>query len=359
MKTTWSHILCYQNFLHLITYAIILIALCSKMQSQNLAPLDPPVTVNVATDFSASDAAYYIAYSRGYFAELGLQIKFTQFPSSTEMLPMLAIDQIQVAGGITSTSFFNAIDRGVGIRFLADQGHNLPGRPFDTLVLRSGLLKEVKTIQNLRGKKIGLASIQSLNEYKLEVILNSAGLSVRDIQIVVMESFPNITLALMNGAIDAAMHLEPFLTIGQEKGFFRQFVDLSRVAPQAQLSIMLGSQKFTEQVHVSGRFLVAYLRGVRDYVDTFIHGKKDESIYQILTKYTDLKDVNLWKKVSVPGLNPNGYFFKESLERQLKWYKKKGYYKGNLNVEKVTDYRPVDFAIHHLGRYDNYPLKFE
>ena len=92
---------------------ILLTALFASLQGQNLAPLNPPVTVNVATDFSASDGAYYIAYARGYFEELGLQIKFTQFPSSTEMLPMLAIDQIQVAGGITSTSFFNAIDRGV------------------------------------------------------------------------------------------------------------------------------------------------------------------------------------------------------------------------------------------------------
>ena len=348
MKACWS----------CIGSLVTLAALFTSLQGQDLAPLNPPVTVNVATDLSASDGAYYIAYARGYFQELGLQIKFTQFPSSTEMLPMLAIDQIQVAGGITSTSFFNAIDRGVGIRFLADQGHNLPGKPFDTLVLRRELLKEVKNIQDLKGRRIGLASIQSLNEYKLEVILSSGGLSSSDIQIVVMDSFPNITLALMNGAIDAAMHLEPFLTIGREKGFFSPFVDLSQIAPRAQLSVMLGSQEFTEQVEVSGRFMVAYLRGVRDYVDTFLHGKKDESIYQILAEHTDLKDVTLWKKVSVPGLNPNGYFFKESLSHQLEWYKQKGYYKGNLSVEKVTDYGPVDFAIRHLGRYE-YPLEFE
>ncbi len=188
MKASWS---CIGHYRILLTLA----ALFTSLQGQHLAPLDPPVTVNVATDFSASDGAYYIAYARGYFEELGLQIKFIQFPSSTEMLPMLAIDQIQVAGGITSTSFFNAIDRGVGIRFLAE--------------------------------------------------------------------------------------------------------------------------------------------------------------------HTDLKDVTLWKKVSVPGLNPNGYFFKESLSHQLEWYKQKGYYKGSLSVEKVTDYGPVDFALRHLGRYDNYPLEFE
>ena len=35
------------------------------------------------------------------------------------------------------------------------------------------------------------------------------------------------------------------------------------------------AKKFTEQINVSGRFLVAYLRGVRDYVNTFLHGVKN------------------------------------------------------------------------------------
>ena len=99
-------------------------------------------------------------------------------------------------------------------------------------------------------------------------------------------------------------------------------------------------------------------RGVRDYVDTFTFGETDEEIYRILAQYTDLKSVDHWKQVNVPGLNPNGYFVKSDVRKQIQWFKDNGYYKGQLEVDEVTDYGPVDFALQVLGRY-RYPIDFE
>ena len=122
-------------------------------QSRSLSPLVPDVTVAVAVDRAASDAGLFIAAERGYFKELGIQVEFVWFPSSAEMLPMVASGHIQVAGGITSTSFFNAIDRNIGLRLLADKGHNMPGKPFVNMVLSEPLIDKVKQIPDLRGEE--------------------------------------------------------------------------------------------------------------------------------------------------------------------------------------------------------------
>jgi NitT/TauT family transport system substrate-binding protein len=340
---------------------VVTAAVISTVTAQpggHLSPLQPVVTVNVATDLSSSDAGFFLGEARGYFREVGIEIKFVRFPSSTEMLPMVAIDQIQVAGGITSVALFNAVKRGVGLRFLADKGHNLPQKPYDTVVVRRELLSEIREIKDLKGRRFGTASIESANEYLIDAVLAAGGLGKGDVDIVVLDSFSNITLALMNGAIDAALHLEPFITIGMQQGVLEKLLDLTQILPRAQLGLLVASPTFCGRLELSGRFMVAYLRGLRDYVDTFIYGKKDEEIYRIMAEYTDLKDVNLWKQVTVPGLNPNGYFFKDDIKKQIQWYKRKGYYKGDVDVDEVTDYRPVDFALRYLGRH-RYPISMD
>ena len=112
----------------------------------HLEPLAVRATVNIAHDAAASDAGFFIAAEKGYFEEVGIEVKFVKFPSGAEMLPMVAADQVQVAGGITSTALFNAIDRKLGVRLLGDKGHNIPGRPFATMVLRLALADQVKEV---------------------------------------------------------------------------------------------------------------------------------------------------------------------------------------------------------------------
>ena len=189
-------------------------------------------------------------------------------------------------------------------------------------------------------------------------MLAAGQLQKRDVDIVVLDSYTNLTMALSTGAIDVAWHIEPFITIGIQKKIFKRFKDMSSILPNGQFALLLGSSEFSGNRELSGRFMVAYLRGVRDYVDTFTFGDIDEEIYQILAKYTDLKNIDHWGQVNVPGLNPNGYFFKSDVRKQIQWFKDNGYYKGQLNLDEVTDYGPVDFALQVLGRY-RYPIDFE
>ena len=345
-------------FQALIGLGILCVLATGFGQSRSLTPLVPAVTVAVAVDRAASDAGFFIAAERGYFKELGIEVEFVRFSSSAEMLPMVASEQIQVAGGITSTAFFNAIDRNIGLRLLADKGHNMPGKPFVNIVLRNPLADSVKQISDLKGRRIGTVTIQDANEYCIDAVLAAGGLQKRDVSIVVLDSYTNLTMALSTGAIDAAWHIEPFITIGIREKIFKRFTDMSSVLPNGQFALLVGSSEFSGNRELSGRFMVAYLRGVRDYVDTFTFGETDEEIYRILAQYTDLKSVDHWKQVNVPGLNPNGYFFKSDVRKQIQWFKDNGYYTGQLEVDEVTDYGPVDFALQVLGRY-RYLIDFE
>lgn len=85
----------------------------NKTVKGDLPPLKNPVTVKIAEDGSASGAGFYIAKDKGYFKQYNINAKFVKFQNSDQMLPALAAGKIDVAGGISSASFFNSIAQGI------------------------------------------------------------------------------------------------------------------------------------------------------------------------------------------------------------------------------------------------------
>ena len=88
------------------------------------------------------------------------------------------------------------------------------------------------------------------------------------------------------------------------------FGDTTDYAPESQIAIVLGSPHFMNvEQDISLRFMAAYLKGVRDYNDAFLKDIEKDEIIEIMTKHTALKDPELWEKVHVTGLDPDGKMF--------------------------------------------------
>lgn len=317
-----------------------------------LAPLNPPVHIKIAEDGSPSGAGFYIAEAKGYFADLGITIEFVEFESSADMLPALAAGHVDIAGGITSTALFNAVDRGLDIKIIADKGTNNPGRSYYTLTIRNDLVDEVKDYADLRGRKIGLFSLGTLNELTVEKALKKGGLTVDDVELIPMGP-RDMTVALSTGAIDLGMHIEPGITAGVKEGHFQRWKDTTDFAPGAQIAVTLASPHLVvgDKQEVGKRFMVAYLKALRDYNDAFVKGINRDEIIAIMAQYTDIKDIEVWQDVYVTGLNPNGYVNKDGVAADLAWYKDHGHYTGNVDLNSMIDHSLVDFAIGILGEY--------
>lgn len=158
--------------------------------------------------------------------------------------------------------------------------------------------------------------------------------------------------AVANKAVDAAMHIEPLITAGEDLGILDRWIDATEWAPDFQVAMVLSSPKFIqERSEVAKRFMVAYLKGLRDYHAAFLEGKDTDAVIAIMAQYTPLKDTALWRKVHVPGLNPDGYVKVGSIDWQIGWYRDKGYYRGQLSAQDLVDHSLVDFALQVLGRH--------
>lgn len=318
-----------------------------------LKPLEKEATVTIAEDGSASGAGFYIAKEKGYFEDYNINVEFTKFSNSDQMMPALAAGKIDIAGGISSASFFNSIAQGINVKMIADKGHNLKGQSYFSFVIRKGLQDEIQSYKDFKGKTIAVSTKNGVDDYIFSQMLEHAGLTRDDVQFELMSNFGNMTGSMANKQIDAALQIEPLITKGVQQGVHVPFGDATDYAPKAQIAMVLGSPKFVnERQKVALRFMVAYLKGVRDYNDAFVKNKggKDEVI-KIMTQHTSLQDPEIWKKVRVTGLNPNGRMFVDNIKDQYKWYQSRGAIKGNLNFDKAVDTSLIEKAVDVLGEY--------
>ncbi len=334
-----------------LTAAFILCA------GQTAARAADPVVVRIGVVNASSDAGFFIADKKGYFKEEGLAVTFTPFNSAAKMVAPLGAGQLDVGGGSPSAGLYNAIERGIEIKIVADKGSTPPGYGFQPLLVRKDLVDSgrYKTLKDLKGMKIagsapGSASTSTLNE-----ILKSAGLKPSDVERVFM-AFPQHVLALQNKAVDASLTTEPSATRAVQSGAAVRIMGDDAVYPNHQLAVVLYSGVFIkDNPDVAKRFMRAYLRAVRDYNDALkdgrIAGPNANEVIGILTEYTKIKDPAVYRAITPNGCNPDGKVNVASLKKDLQFFKDEGQVTGQVAVEQVLDHSFVEAALKDLGPY--------
>ncbi|MEK5040211.1 ABC transporter substrate-binding protein [Sporosarcina sp. FSL K6-3457] len=328
-------------------------AVTEDYPSGDLAPLDNRVKVVIAEDGAASGAGFYIAKEKGYFEDYNIEVEFAQFANSDDMLPALAAGEVDIAGGVSTASFFNAIAQGIDVKIIADKGHNVPGKSYFTFVIGNHMVDEIKEYSDFKGKKIAVSSRNSIDGYIYEEMLKHAGLTEDDVEFVLMGDFGSMLGAINGETIDAALNIEPLIAQGVDQGFHVRFGDATDYAPESQIAMVLGSPQFmSEEQDISLRFMSAYLKGVRDYNDAFIKDIGKDEVVEIMTKHTALKDPELWDKVNVTGLDPDGKMFIDDIKKQYDTYKANGAIRGDVDLNKAIDTSITEKAVETIGEYE-------
>src|SRR5216684_8806283 len=117
--------------------------------------------LTVGTTGSSSDAPFFIADKKGYFADEGLKVKLIRFDSGSKMIPSLGTGELDVGSGATSAGLYNAAKRGVGIKIVADKARSAKGYGFQSFLVRKDLADsgKVKSLKDFRGLKVALSAI--------------------------------------------------------------------------------------------------------------------------------------------------------------------------------------------------------
>lgn len=101
--------------------------------------------------------------------------------------------------------------------------------------------------------------------------------------------------------------------------------------------------------------MVAYLKGVRAYNDAFGQdiGKNVDraAIVGVHTANTGVKKPELYEKMVMPGLDPDGRVNASGMTADMQWFLSKGFIKQPVDLATVIDDSFVDQAVRQLGPY--------
>ncbi len=311
--------------------------------------------VRLGSMTSVSDSGLLIAREKGYFQEQNLDVEYVQFASGNDMVAPLGTGQLDVGGGSPGVALHNALARGVDIKIVADKGSTPKGQGFEAVIVRKDLWDAgVRTPADFKGRRASVSSLGgNTAETALANALRPAGIKPRQLDLIAL-AHPDAVAALAGKSVDLAVTIEPYVTKIVEDGVGVIYKRTDEVTPGHQIAVILYSGVFVKNnPDAATRFMMAYLKGVRDYNDAFIKNdvKKKAEVISILTKATAVKDAALYQKMPVPGLNPNGEVNKPSMVDDQEYYIDAGLQKERVDMDKLVDPAWAKAAVEKLGVY--------
>ncbi len=313
----------------------------------------PPARVKVRMGKlpTVSDSGMHLAVEKGYFAEEGLDVESIPFDSAAQMVAPLGAGQLDAGGGSTSAGLYNAISRDLPLKIVADKGSFPPGAGWLTLLVRPDLADQVRDYSDLRGRKIAINQFGTTNDIAIDTALKKGGGTLQDVELVQLP-FPDINSALSNRSIDLGLQNEPFLAAAVEQGIGVKFHSIDEWYPYMQFSVILYGPQFVRgHPDAAKRWMVAYLRGVRDYDDAILKGINKDEVVRLIMKQVTIRDASLFDKMAPIGLDPDGKVNAEGVRNDMRWFVERGLVQNPPDLDQVLDPSFAEYAVSRLGPY--------
>jgi NitT/TauT family transport system substrate-binding protein len=278
-------------------------------------------------------APFYIGIEEGLFAEQGIDVDLVNMSTQPDTLPALVAGQVDVVSGQVSASMFNFVARGGDAKLVADKGYIDPnGCDNIALVARKSLaLPSTGTADALRGKKIHVVP-GSWNDYLADKVLQPLGLTTGDMDIITLPSSASDLPAMDSGQLDLAVDNEPFLTQVTAAGHVSILQPPHVAMPGSESAVMIyGPKLMGANAEIGNRFMMAYLKGVREYNQ----GKTDRNV-DILAQYTKL-DPAILRQMCWPALRDDGALNVDSVLDFQTWAVQKGLVQVAVSKDQLVD----------------------
>lgn len=294
--------------------ALAVLLLTAAAPASTLTPAanaQAPLTMRINYQPALLAAPLMIAMDKGYFEQANINIDPYEIWTSPELIAAFASGNMDGAAGGMGPAQMNAISRGIlNPRLIAPLHTERP--PLATpLVVRKELWDsgEVRTVADLKGRKVALNSKASATGYWLHAALATGGLTPSDVDVVELP-FPDAIIAMANGVLDASLLNEPYATQGEQSGtvvrLTEDFVDDFQVT-----AVYFDATFFENHRPAVEAFLAAYLRGARDLQGEGYHAPENLAI---LEKYTKIPAATI-AAARAPYHDPDGRIHVEDFQK--------------------------------------------
>lgn len=324
---------------------LVLAAGCGSNDSKKDTPKEK-TKVSLGMLRLTSSAPLFIAMDKGFFAEEGIEIEPQWFDAAHPIAVSTASSKVDVgATGITA-SLYNMAANGQKLGIVADKGREQKGYSSSALLVTTDNYNAgVKSLKDLKGKRIGITQKGSTFHYMLGRMLETQGMSLNDVEIVPLSKLSAVMAALESKQIDGCILNEPNITKVQKAGYGKLVVQVGDVIPY-QTSAIFYSPDFMKNKDAAVRFMRAYNKACNYYYEAAVEkkdAKKLEEVVNIVAKYVKAPAEDI--KAGLPYIDKDGKLLVSDIATQIKWYTDNKMISGTLDAKDVANTSFLDEAL--------------
>lgn len=337
----------------ILVFIVAVLALQGCAESPAANPETMPDLGKIRVGYVPVIATVYIAYEKGYFKEQGLDVELVPFDSGAKMVAALSAGQLDVGSGEAGTALLNAIDQGFDVKVVMGTGSMPKGYGPNPFLVRKDLYDsgEVTEPADLVGKKVAVNIPRGMVEYLVSEVLAKGNLTIDDVELVVLP-FPEMSVALANKAIDAAILTEPLASKAVKDDMAVVLVGGDEIVDRMQISVMYFGKRLLDPANweVGVRYLMGHLKAVRE---VYGDGWKNEDIAGIVSKYSNIPIPVVQNSVK-PYSEPNGAINEATIENVQKYFIEQGYvdYDQAIPLSEMLVPGFLEEALKRIGTFE-------
>lgn len=298
-------------------------------------------TIKVAAAVAPIRAPIDIATERGFMAAEGLSVEYVPIQSGPDQMPLLASGRVDVTLTGPAATHFNAMAADVPVKFVASCGNSSSDGKLANLMLtvRKDLMDsgQVKSVKDLKGRKIGIPNKESKAYVDAAMWLKQAGLKLSDVTFVAPMRFPDMLVGISNKAIDAAITIEPFVTLGAMKNASKFLIGDNAIMPNRLGCAVIFGQRMIQNRDLGRRFLRAWIKGARVYNDGMMKSIGRAELIKLMVQKYPVKDAAMYDRMPPFPIDPNARLNLASIELDLNFYKEHGLLTGDVKTADLVD----------------------
>ena len=238
-----------------------------------------PAADRIRIGYSSISGSYlglWVARDAGLFAREGLDDQMILIPSGSQLAQVVIAGEVDIAA-LNGSSAMAAALQGADLKVV--------GNTTNRLIFSIYVRPEIKTIEALKGKKIGVTRFGSATDIAARYALRKHNLDPqKDVNILQMGAMSSIMGGLQGGSIDAGLVSPPTLFAVEKLGFKElvNVTDMDIAFPNPSLVVQGDIMK--KKPELVDRFLRAYARAIH-------RARTDrEMTFRSIAKYTKIED---------------------------------------------------------------------
>ena len=241
-------------------------AACASELHAQARPEKARVLVATGARKSLNCLPLTIADRLGYFGAEGLEVELQDFGGS-----LRALQAVQDGlGDVVAGAFNETIS--LQARNQLFRAFVLLGRaPQVALGVSTRTLPALKSVAELRGRRIGVALAGSSSILVAQLVLLRNGLSAKDVHFVELQNSSAAVAAIRSGQVDAISHSEPVMTMLEHKAEVRILADTRSLRGAQDL---FGGPMAGPCLYAPADYLEKYPRTVQALTDAVVHALK-------------------------------------------------------------------------------------